>query len=66
MALILTPATRRELAEMTVEELVELAEAVTDHLYARVRDEYADECVENVNGIRDDLAALAKRTGWGA
>lgn len=57
--------THKELAHMPVDDLVSLGIAIADALYARVRDEYSDECVENVNGIRDDLAAMAKRTGFG-
>lgn len=55
-------ASQRTLARMSTDDLVALGEAVATVLYARVLDEMADECVENVNGIKDDLAAMARRT----
>ncbi len=57
-------ASQRTLARMSTDDLVALGEAVATALYARVLDEFSDDCVENVNGIKDDLAAMARRTGW--
>lgn len=56
--------TSRDLARVTTDDLVALGKAIRDALFARVLDEYVDDCEEHRIGIGEDLDALARRTEW--
>ena len=52
------------LKTMPTAELAQLGKNVADALFARVLDRFADDCVENVHGIKDDITVLVHNTEW--
>lgn len=53
------------LNRMTLDDLEEFGMALADQLYARVLEENADDARDFVDGMKDDVIALVRRSGRG-